>query len=270
MFHKFRRQKPFWCPSSDYFPDKILEGTNLLEKFDKFDLYVYDKITVKTIYNIRKFLAPNAALCLVAAMAIICYAAARAPKAYGQNKNLWCRAVSAKIVAENNGGSWIDDSVAVLSDTSGLHSYGGVLYYGVSASGAYTADGVQYKILIEVKGSDGNIGGSDSDKEGALVYAASRNMSVGTFGKYNSALSSAQIQDIKDDLDNGNYVIGNMYNVDFSGHSVVIKDYDSSDRFRIHDPWNLTDMYYSSSVFSSASFPIAGYKARIEWIQYCR
>lgn len=80
---------------------------------------------------------------------------------------------------ENNGGSWIDDTATVLSNTAGLHSYGGVPYYGVNASGAYTADGVQREILMEVKGSDGNLGGSDANKEDALSYAANRNMSVG-------------------------------------------------------------------------------------------
>ena len=220
--------------------------------------------------HLKRILAANAALCMAAAMAVTSYAAARAPKADGQNKNMWCWATSAKIVAENNGGSWIDDTATVLSNTAGLHSYGGVPYYGVNASGAYTADGVQREILMEVKGSDGNLGGSDANKEDALSYAANRNMSVGTFGNYQSALSSSEIQDIKDDLDNGDYVIGNMYNAGFGGHSVVIKDYNTSNKFRIHDPWDLTDMYYSSTVFSSASFPIAGYNARIEWIQYCR
>ena len=126
------------------------------------------------------------------------------------------------IVAENNGGSWIDDTATVLSNTAGLHSYGGFPYYGVNASGAYTADGVQREILMEVKGSDGNLGGSDANKEDALSYAANRNMSVGTFGNYQSALSSSEIQDIKDDLDNGDYVIGNMYNAGFGGLSVGI------------------------------------------------
>lgn len=220
--------------------------------------------------HLKKILAANAAICMAAAMAVTSFAATRAPKADGQNKNHWCWATSAKIVAEHNGGSWIDDSATVLSNTSGLHSYGGVPYYGVNASGAYTADGVQREILIEVTGSDNDNGGSDANKEDALEYAANRSVSVGTFGNYGSALSSSEIQKIKNDLDNGDYVIGNMYNTTFKGHSVVIKDYNSSNKFRIHDPWDLTDMYYSSTIFSSASYPVGGSNMRIEWIQYCR
>ena len=76
--------------------------------------------------HLKRILAANAALCMAAAMAVTSYAAVRAPKADGQNKNMWCWATSAKIVAENNGGSWIDDTATVLSNTAGLHSYGGV------------------------------------------------------------------------------------------------------------------------------------------------
>lgn len=119
-------------------------------------------------------------------------------------------------------------------------------------------------------GSDKDAGGNDDNKEDALSYAASNSVSIGTFDYYQTALSSSQIQKIKNDLDNGNYVIGNLFASGFGGHSVVIKDYNSSNQFRILDPWDLTDIYYSSTVFSSASFPVGGSKGRIEWIQYCR
>lgn len=71
----------------------------------------------------RRILAIGCVLCIIVTSTVICLAATvRAPKPDGQNKNLWCWATAAKLVAENNGGAWIDSTAAVLSDTNGLHS----------------------------------------------------------------------------------------------------------------------------------------------------
>lgn len=223
----------------------------------------------------RRILAIGCVLCIIVTSTVICLAATvRAPKPDGQNKNLWCWATAAKLVAENNGGAWIDSTAAVLSDTNGLHSgpRDNVPYYGVNANGAYTADGVQRSIVMYVKGSDGNLDGVDSDKEAALSYAANSSVSVGTFGYFLDALSSYDIQSIKDDLASGKYLIGNLYiPATGKGHSVVMKSYNAStDKYRILDPWDRTDTYYSSSIFSSASFPISTYNGQLTWIQYCR
>ena len=161
----------------------------------------------------RRILAIGCVLCIIVTSTVICLAATvRAPKPDGQNKKLWCWATAAKLVAENNGGAWIDSTAAVLSDTNGLHSgpRDNVPYYGVNANGAYTADGVQRSIVMYVKGSDGNLDGVDSDKEAALSYAANSSVSVGTFGHYPDTLSSYDIQSIKDDLASGKYLIGNI------------------------------------------------------------
>lgn len=223
----------------------------------------------------RRILAIGCVLCIIVTSTVICLAATvRAPKPDGQNKSLWCWATAAKLVAENNGGAWIDSTAAVLSDTNGLHSgpRDNVPYYGVNANGAYTADGVQRSIVMYVKGSDGNLDGVDSDKEAALSYAANSSVSVGTFGYYLDALSSYDIQSIKDDLASGKYLIGNLYiPATGKGHSVVMKSYNAStDKYRILDPWDRTDTYYSSSIFSSASFPISTHSGQLTWIQYCR
>lgn len=88
----------------------------------------------------RRILAIGCVLCIIVTSTVICLAATvRAPKPDGQNKNLWCWATAAKLVAENNGGAWIDSTAAVLSDTNGLHSgpRDNVPYYGVNANGAY-------------------------------------------------------------------------------------------------------------------------------------
>ena len=71
----------------------------------------------------RRILAIGCVLCIIVTSTVICLAATvRAPKPDGQNKKLWCWATAAKLVAENNGGAWIDSTAAVLSDTNGLHS----------------------------------------------------------------------------------------------------------------------------------------------------
>lgn len=197
--------------------------------------------------------------------------AATTPKANGQNKNNWCWATAAKMVAENNGGAALSSTAQVLSNTGGLHSYGGVAYYGVNDSGQYTANGAQRAIVVYVKGSDADNGGTDANKTSALQYASSKTMTVGTFGSYQTALSSSQITTIKNDLNAGKYVIGNLVSGGY-GHSVAILSYRSSDdKYRIIDPWDTTDYYYSSSsIFSTAGFPVFGSNGRIEWIQYCR
>ena len=199
--------------------------------------------------------------------------AARTPKVRGQNKNSWCWATSAKIVGEHNGGSWISTTPIVLDYTDGLHYYKGVPYFGVNSNGRYTADGPQRAIVKYIKGNDKNNGGSDSDKETALSYAASSSVTTGTFGNYGSPLSQSEINTIKNDLNSGRYVIGNMV-AGGSGHSVAILQYDSTnDKYRIQDPWDLTDQYYSSyQIFTTAGFPIFNINTtgRIEWVQYCR
>ena len=92
-------------------------------------------------------------------MVITCFSATvRIPKANGQNKKNWCWATSAKIVAEHNGGSWISTDPVVLDHTDNLHSYGGTPYYGVNASGQYTADGVQRAIVVYIATDDQDTG----------------------------------------------------------------------------------------------------------------
>ena len=222
---------------------------------------------------IKKSLLIISFCCLLLSLSLTCYALVTpvTPKAYGQNKTLWCWATAAKIVGEHNGVEWINTNPVVLSNTDGLHSYSGVAFYGCSETAAFTADGVQRAIVVYVKGSDANHPGTDSDKEAALSYAARICNSIDTFGTHSSSLSSSQIQSIKNDLSNGKYVIGNMEYYSDRGHSVAIKSYNSStDKYRIQDPWDLTDMYYSSNVFSSNTFPFNGYNCKITWIQYCR
>lgn len=226
---------------------------------------------------IRACLALIAAVCLAASMVITCFSATvRIPKANGQNKKNWCWATSAKIVAEHNGGSWISTDPVVLDHTDNLHSYGGTPYYGVNASGQYTADGVQRAIVVYIATDDQDTGytnhsfGSDSNKESALIYAANNSVSVGTYGLFSSTLTNSQIDDINYDLENGDYLIGNLYKSGVKPHSVVLKDYNSStDKYKVLDPWDCTDMYYSNAFLTSNSFPSTGVKYQLRWVQYC-
>ena len=66
--------------------------------------------------------------------------------------------------------------------------------------------------------------GSDSNKESALIYAANNSVSVGTYGLFSSTLTNSQIDDINYDLENGDYLIGNLYKSGVKPHSVVLKD----------------------------------------------
>lgn len=216
-----------------------------------------------------------AALIMVLVMALFCITAFAnatvAPKENGQNKILWCWATAAKIVAEHNGGEHLSHSAEVLTNTDGIHYYGGVSYCGKDSNGNITANGAQRSIVIYVKGDDKNNKGGDLDKTNALSYAADDYVDVGTFGLYGTSLSDSDISSIKADLNNGKYVMGNMV-VANQGHTVAILSYRSSDdKYRILDPWDMTDYYYASSaIFSTAGFPIFGGHGRIEWIQYCR
>ena len=84
-------------------------------------------------------------------------------------------------------------------------------------------------------------------------------------------MSTTQLDALKAELATGNYVIGNLYASGFGGHSVVIKGYRASDnKFRIYDPWDETDMYYSANtVFYGTGFPVSGCYGKIQWLQYC-
>ncbi|MFV0496859.1 MAG: hypothetical protein ACK5L0_01640 [Candidatus Fimivivens sp.] len=220
--------------------------------------------------TVKRSIISLVAILMTCCLSITAFAAT-IPKANGQNKNNWCWATAAKMVAEKNGGAALSSTAQVLTNTGGLHSYGGVAYYGVNDSGKYTANGAQRSIVVHIKGNDNDAGGNDTNKQDALQYASSNTMSVGTFGNYGTPLSSTQINNIKTDLNGGKYVIGNMV-AGGAGHSVAIYSYRSSDdKYRIVDPWDTTDYYYSSnSIFSTAGFPIFGSYGRIDWIQYCR
>ena len=199
--------------------------------------------------------------------------AVREPQANGQNKNNWCWATAAKIVAEHNKGTNLSSAAQVLTNQDGLHSNGNVPYYGVNANGQTTANGVQRSVVVHCKGNDEDSMGYNTDKVAALQYISSSQASVGTYRTPGTTLNSAQMTTLRNDLNNGYYSICNMtYSANSgNGHSAAIMQYRASDgKYRIYDPFDMSDMYYLERVFTGYYFIVGSNLGRIEWIQYCR
>ena len=107
----------------------------------------------------------------------------RLPNGDAQNKTNWCWAACSKMVGEHNGGDGaLSVTPALLSITSDVHSFGGVLFYGETSTGALTADAGQREIVIDVHGDDDNHSGSNANKVKALQLASINDMDVGTWG----------------------------------------------------------------------------------------
>lgn len=204
-------------------------------------------------------------------------ASARYPDPNGQNKDNWCWAASAKIVAENNGGinTSIDHNQQLLRDinTIGLRDpfYG---YYKDGTSTEYYADGVQYAIVKYIYGTDDDLIGDDEVIVRALQYASAKDMNVGWKGCYMDELSSDMINEINNDLMNGKYIIGSMTNKNYKfAHSVVIKSYSSSsDSYVVFNPWDGTERAVSANkLFHSYGYQYSQYQyGRVSWFKYCR
>jgi len=193
-------------------------------------------------------------------------ATAREPSNYGQSKTLWCWAASAICVAENNFGITVPKNATVLTNQSGIR-------YTLAGynNGSYTTTYAQSYVVGRIKNNDMNDIGSDKNKQDALELLSEYSSIASTVGLQGSDLTTTQLNDLKAELAAGNYVIGNLYASGFGGHSVVIKGYRASDnKFRIYDPWDETDMYYSANtVFYGTGFPVSGCYGKIQWLQYC-
>lgn len=199
-------------------------------------------------------------------------AAVRAPQTKGQNKSNWCWATAAKRVGVHNGGNNLgSDTAVVATNTQGLHSWNGVPYYGQDSSGRVTLNSGQRTLVMHVYGSDKNEAGDDSDKHAALQRASSRNMSVGTLGSYNANLSAANKTVLNNELNAGRWCIGNVAaSTGNFFHSVTVENFDGS-RHWIDDPYDMSLMWYDSRVFTTFDvFPVAGYRCKLTWFQYCR
>ena len=199
----------------------------------------------------------------------------RLPNPDAQNKSMWCWAASAKMVGEHNGGSGaLGTGGTVLANTVGIHSYGGEEFYGETYSGTITADAGQRQIVVAVKGSDANNSGDNSEKEEALELAALDSVTVSSLGNGRSGLTAANKTTMNNDLNSGLWIIGNVFtnDDDWSGHSVVIRSYNSSTQvYTFWDPWtNTIGTFTKTQLDNSTIHTVSSTTNRVlAWIQRC-
>lgn len=223
----------------------------------------------------KRIITTAVALLAASAMSLTAFAE-RTPNPDGQNKDKWCWAAAAKMVAKHNSGLDISTNPQNLDNADGLHSYNGIKYWGEDENGDPTADGAQQSIVVNIKGDDKNDGANiDNDhyeiKE-ALRYASYGYVDVGKVGNPNIELDDAKINWLKQEMQCREYVIGgvrlqyvNQY------HAVVITDYNASDNtYRVFDPMDMTDEYYPAQrLFKSFGFRVDDvYWGKIEWLFY--
>ena len=188
---------------------------------------------------------------------------------------MWCWAASAKMVGEHNGGSGaLGTGGTVLANTVGIHSYGGEEFYDETYSGTITADAGQRQIVVAVKGSDANNSGDNSEKEEALELAALDSVTVSSLGNGRSGLTAANKTTMNNDLNSGLWIIGNVFtnDDDWSGHSVVIRSYNSSTQvYTFWDPWtNTIGTFTKTQLDNSTIHTVSSTTNRVlAWIQRC-
>lgn len=210
------------------------------------------------------------ALLAVSAVSLTAFAE-RSPQPYGQNKELWCWAAAAKMVAEHNNGLGYSTEPQQLTFEDGLHSHDGLNYWGEDANGKKTADGAQRSIVVAVKGDDMNRKGTLTNMKDALQYAAAYNVDVGVVGEIGTKLSDGNIKLLKDEMQCREYVMAGFYDSGYQhGHVDVIMDYRvSDDSYEIFDPWNKNQKYAPANViFNGYSFLTAGHWERMEYFVY--
>lgn len=197
--------------------------------------------------------------------------AERLPQPYGQNKEFWCWAAAAKMVAEHNNGLGYSTEPQQLTYEDGLHSHGGVNYWGEDTNKKKTADGAQRSIVMAVKGNDSNQIGTLTNMKDALQYAAAYNVDVGVVGEIGTKLSDGKINWLKNEMKCREYVMAGFYDSGYlHGHVDVITDYrDSDDSYEIFDPWNLEHKYDpANDIFNGYNFKTAGHLERMEYFVY--
>ena len=125
--------------------------------------------------------------------------------------------------------------------------------------------------MINVHGDDDNYGGSNIHKEKALQLASVNDMDIGTWG--NGSLSTSDIAAMNNELAAGRWVIGNIFtNISWSGHSVVIKSYDTTTQtYTFWDPWTDNDYTFMSNDLLNDTIRTESDPSNrtLAWVQYC-
>ncbi len=197
----------------------------------------------------------------------------RSPNEDAQNKTKWCWAASAKMVAIHNGGlnPEIDSTAQLLTDTSGLH----YPFYGEGTTNGtrrYYADGVQYAIVKHIHGKDENKTGNTVDAKNALKYVSARSVTAGSVGNAEDELTDEAIADIRNDLQQGKYVIGCIRGRNGEDpHSIVLTSY-SNNIYHYFDPYTGSpNQATTEELFEEFTATYSGgCYGSVTWYQYCR
>ncbi len=189
----------------------------------------------------------------------------RNPNPNCQNKELWCWAASAKMVANHNSGGLnpeIDTAPQMLRHTDGLHKS----YYGegtINGTKRYFADGVQYAIVKQAHGNDENDIGTIDDMKKALKYAHPNNATYKSAGSAGYALSESNKTLFKSEVQKGRCMMVGFGKINaegkYVGHVVVITDYDpATKKYTLYDPWKGTPATIIGDNIFSYSNTLAG------------
>ena len=175
-----------------------------------------------------------------AAYASVIIYVSRPPRAFGQNKTLWCWAAAAKMVGEHNGGSGaLNTGAVVLTNTDNLQSFQGVPLYGRNSSLQATADAGQRQIVMAAYGDDGNHSGNGERIENAMKLASLNPLSAWTRGTIDgSPISQADINHMNAQLALGRYVVASL-RADLMpmNHAIVIQSFNpATNEYTYHDP----------------------------------
>lgn len=182
-----------------------------------------------------------------------------------QNKTLWCWAAAAKKVGEHNEGSGaLATGADPLTYVDGIDFNRSNKPYGETYYGLKTADAGQREIVTQIKGTDRNYDGSQSDAELVLQLASNSNMNITTYSKTLGLWwSQAAKNELQSQIENNNYVyisarvtIGDVT----TNHAFVVeRTYEESEEL-VYDLWNpfygnylhLTETELFSSNYSSS------------------
>ncbi len=229
----------------------------------------------KHVMRMMALLLSTAAVCLLLADCIWVYAdgIVRAPEPYIQNRTNWCWATCAKMVGERYNTRYrrlqtLPKGAVKAVNMAGLRA----AYVGIDADGAFTIDAGQQGIVIAVLGGDLNNAGYRQDTFGAMSYATAFDALPQGLGNYlDGSVLRAAWNDVQAVLDEGMYVIGNVYNTGASvGHSLVITGYNfRSGLYTVYDVWDGTTVSVTKGQLLTDGFHSSYGTAAVTWVYYC-
>ncbi len=229
----------------------------------------------KRLLRMLALVLVTAAACLLLADCIAVYAdvITRNPEPYIQNRTNWCWATCAKMVGERYNTRYRRLQTLPRGAVRAVNMVGlRPAYAGIDADGAHTIDAGQQSIVIATLGSDVNNAGYRQDTFDAMSYATASEALPQGLGNYlDGSVLRAAWNDVQAVLDEGMYVIGNVYNTGASvGHSLVITGYNfRSGLYTVYDVWDGTTVSVTKGQLLSDGFHSSYGTAAVTWVYYC-